>query len=318
MQQSVLMRGTLSCTRLTCLSPRGWGGVQVSSVPLQTNVSKPNVNGIDCDEQSAAFKRTGRCPAGSVVQLGGRPHSAYPTPDNRCVLSPNIAEDRIYSLRFDPHTGGLSYTNGSFAQSPQGTGPRHLAFSPADPRVVFVLNEPSCTITTWHLDAEGGCGLTEAGANHSTLRPVDNHSLWHAAEIRAAGKFLYTSNRLNCNPAQLAAGCNGTIATFRIGPAGSLELIGHIDSGGHSPRVFDIDPTGRWLVVGNGGIESPMYGGSGGYRNVRVLKIDPSTGMPAGEASSTWELAWDAPPASGSVPPPVGRGSPAGIAFALR
>ena len=127
---------------------------------------------------------------------------------------------------------------------------------------------------------------------------------------------MYVSNRFFCTSA--SQDCNGTIATFEIGSDGrTLKLVGHVDSGGHCPRVFDLDKDGSWLVVGNGGIEQGHVNG-GGIRNVRVLKIDPSTGMPAARASSTWELAWaaNASTSPGTVPT-IGQGSPGGVAFML-
>lgn len=149
-----------------------YGSGSVASVRIDTNRSTrgATLNGIDCNRGSAVFNQTGMCPVTSVVQLGGNPHSAYATPDNRCVLSPNIAQNRIYGIKFDPSSGNLDYRNGSFVQAPNGAGPRHLTFSPSDPSIVFVLNEPSCTITTWRLGSEGSCVLSPIGVNHTTIR----------------------------------------------------------------------------------------------------------------------------------------------------
>ena len=114
--------------------------------------------------------------------LAGAPHSAYATPDNKCVLSPNIAQDRVYAFAFDAATGGLA--SSSYVQSPPGTGPRHLAFAAG--RVVWVLNEPSTTLTGWTLSADS-CTLAPIATNYSTIRPRDAKSDWHAAEIRVRG-----------------------------------------------------------------------------------------------------------------------------------
>lgn len=224
-----------------------YGSGHVSSVRLERNASdKARAHGIVCaDPVKGGKHEAARCPPASAVYVGGAPHSVYATPDNKCVLSPNINLDRVYAFNFDAKTGEL--TNASFVQSPKGTGPRHLAFVPADPQTVWVLNEPSTTLTGWKL-ATDGCGLTPFGANYSTLRPNDNRSEWHSAEIRARGKYLYVSNRFKCTSASQQ--CNGTIATFEIGGDGTLRLVGHVDSGGHCPPR--LRPRPRGAVAGGG------------------------------------------------------------------
>ncbi len=73
------------------------------------------------------------------------------------------------------------------------------------------------------------------------------------------GKFLYGSNR-----------GENTIVTFRIGDDGLLTLAGHTSCGGEWPRNFVIDPSGRFILVGN---QKSDY--------ISVLKINKRTGVPS-------------------------------------
>jgi 6-phosphogluconolactonase len=58
------------------------------------------------------------------------------------------------------------------------------------------------------------------------------------------------------------------IAIFKVdGASGKLTAAGHASSGGKTPRAFEIDPSGKYLLAANQG--------SG---NVVVMKIDPGTG----------------------------------------
>ena len=56
----------------------------------------------------------------------------------------------------------------------------------------------------------------------------------------------------------------------RAAARGMLRAVGHRPTGGRTPRNFNIDPTGQWLIA--------AHQNSG---NVVALKIDPTTGLPA-------------------------------------
>lgn len=73
------------------------------------------------------------------------------------------------------------------------------------------------------------------------------------------GKFLYGSNR-----------GENTIVTFIVGNDGLLSLAGHTTCGGNWPRNFVIDPTGRFILVGN---QKSSY--------ISVFRIDRKTGLPS-------------------------------------
>jgi 6-phosphogluconolactonase len=90
--------------------------------------------------------------------------------------------------------------------------------------------------------------------------PSDFHGVSNAAEIRVhpGGRFLYVSNR-----------GRDSIETFSIDPRdGRLTRIQDISSQGQTPRNFEFDPTGNWLIVTNQD-----------SNNTVVFRIDRATGM---------------------------------------
>ncbi|HEY1375368.1 MAG TPA: beta-propeller fold lactonase family protein, partial [Gemmataceae bacterium] len=60
---------------------------------------------------------------------------------------------------------------------------------------------------------------------------------------------------------------HNSIASFAIEPDGKLRPVGHQGEGVKTPRNFNIDPTGRWMIVANQDGNSLV-----------VFKIDPQTG----------------------------------------
>ncbi|HKK42054.1 MAG TPA: beta-propeller fold lactonase family protein, partial [Bacteroidales bacterium] len=72
-------------------------------------------------------------------------------------------------------------------------------------------------------------------------------------------QFLYGSNR-----------GENDIITFKVGEDGKLEIISRTPCGGDWPRNFVIDPSGKYILVGN------QRSG-----NISLLKIDEKTGIPA-------------------------------------
>lgn len=67
-----------------------------------------------------------------------------------------------------------------------------------------------------------------------------------------------------------------SIASFEFDPERrTLTPLGHTFTGGSTPRNFNLDPTGRFLLAAN-----QKTG------NVVVLRIDPETGIPQGTGKS--------------------------------
>ncbi|MFM2327499.1 MAG: hypothetical protein RIR31_1701, partial [Bacteroidota bacterium] len=91
--------------------------------------------------------------------------------------------------------------------------------------------------------------------------PADFKGVIGSADIHVSpnGKFLYCSNRGDAN----------TISIFSIHPTdGKLTLIGHQSTLGKTPRNFNFDPSGNFLLVANQNTD-----------DIVIFKIDKKTGL---------------------------------------
>ena len=77
--------------------------------------------------------------------------------------------------------------------------------------------------------------------------------------VSADGKFLYCSNRGDAN----------NVAIFSINPAdGKLVLIGHQSTLGKTPRNFNFDPSGNFLLAANQSSD-----------DIFIFKVNKQTGL---------------------------------------
>lgn len=189
-------------------------------------------------------------------QNSAHAHEVVLSPDEHFLLAADLGADRIFVYGFDAQSGALTPNALQAAVLPAGYGPRHLVFS-KDGRTIYVVAELKPTVTTFRWNAQQG-SMTKL-AEVSTLPPTADPSEHEGAEIalHPSGKFLYASNRNHSN----------TIAIFRIDHDGLPVPAGHVPSGGTLPRFFNVDPSGKFLLVANQG--------SG---NLVTFSIDPSSG----------------------------------------
>jgi 6-phosphogluconolactonase len=168
------------------------------------------------------------------------------------VYSCDVGTDQVCVLLLDKPAGAL--TPAHFAKLPPGEGPRHAVFSP-DGHFLYVGNELGNSVSTLALSPGPALDLKQTV---STQPEGTNPIGVTAAEIRChpSGKWLYVSTR----------GLDG-ISVFKILSDGTLDRIQVAPLSVRFPRGFDIDPSGRWIVVG--GERS---------HNLEVLAIDPTTG----------------------------------------
>ncbi len=212
---------------------------------------------VSMDQHSGSSVNPGR-------QKGPHAHSVVLSPDGRYLFVPDLGLDKVFSYKVDAATGALSANSPAFATVTAGFGPRHMAFHP-NGRLAYVVDEMGSHVSAFGYDA--GAGKLTPLAEYSTL-PAGFSRTNNSAEIAvdARGRHVYASNR----------GAN-TIAVFDVAPNGTLKKTQDVSTQGRTPRNFQLDPAGRFLLAANQDTS-----------NVVVFRVDPKSGQltPAGQNAS--------------------------------
>ncbi len=158
------------------------------------------------------------------------PHAHWvgfgPAGESICV---DLGADRVFAR--DPATPAVART---LYAAPPGSGPRHLAFHPVLP-VAYLVSELASTLTV--LRPEGA--MLRADAMLSTLpEGAADASLGGAIALSADATRLWVSNR-----------GHDSIATFALDAEGAPHPLGHVASGGASPRFLLPLADGRLAVA---------------------------------------------------------------------
>ena len=75
--------------------------------------------------------------------------------------------------------------------------------------------------------------------------------------LHPSGNFVYVSNR-----------GHNSVAAFTVGADRKLTFAGHVTGDIKTPRNFNVDPSGRWMLIA-----------SEAGAKVGVWEIDPKTGL---------------------------------------
>jgi 6-phosphogluconolactonase len=189
-------------------------------------------------------------------QEGPHAHSIVLTPDNKFAIVNDLGLDELLVYKFDATKGTLTPNDPPFAKIGAGSGPRHFALRP-DTKFAYALSEIKGTVTVLSFDAS--TATMHPVQTISTL-PKDYKGPIEDAEIAVhpSGKFVYASNR----------GDGNSIAVYAIDAAkGTLTLVEIAPTQGKTPRSFEIDPTGKFLLAENQESDS-----------IVIFKIDEATG----------------------------------------
>ena len=206
----------------------------------------------------------------SPKQPGPRAHGIVFSKDGRWAYVAQLGLDRVYTYRVDPAKRTFAPADPPFVtMNAGGSGPRRLVLHPGG-KFLYVNHETDSKVSVF---AVNGAALKQV-QTLSTL-PADHKGNNSTAEIQIdqTCKWLYVTNR-----------GHDSMDHYAVDAAkGTLTLVGHISSGGRTPRNITIDPTNRFLIAAN-------QNGN----NIVVFRIDAKTGnlTPTG--------------ASGQVPQPGG------------
>lgn len=180
-------------------------------------------------------------------------HATVLSPDNQFLFVPDLGIDKVMIYSFDDKTGRINLKDS--AKLKDGSGPRHFDFHP-NKKWAYVVEELSGAVTAF--DYENGS--LKAIQTIRTV-PANYFQTFTGADIHVSpdGRFLYSSNRDSSN----------TIAIFMIDQkTGRAELIQTQSTLGRTPRNFNFDPSGNFLLVANQNSD-----------NIVVFKRDRKTGL---------------------------------------
>jgi 6-phosphogluconolactonase len=188
--------------------------------------------------------------ASDVVQHTGRsvnperqtgPHAHCVTLDraNRLAFVCDLGLDKVLTYRFDPRRGKLTPHDPPFAQLKPGAGPRHMVFRP-DGRFAYVVNELTSTVTAFRYDSDHGV-LREVQTVSTLPEHFQGKNSCAEVDVHPSGKWLYASNR----------GHNSVVLFNVDSRTGMLTYVEEQGTGGFTPRHFGIEPSARYLAVGN-------------------------------------------------------------------
>lgn len=191
-------------------------------------------------------------------QQSAHVHSAVMSPEGKTLFVSDLGADRIFAYHYDPANAErpLSPAEPASIALPDGSGPRHLVFSP-DGSQAYATLELSAQVARFdHVDGtlvqRQLVDLAEAEGGD-----VAEHSPG-AIHPSADGRFLYVSDRAEKN----------RIMVYAIEENGSLREIQQRPSEGREPREFAIDPSGRFMLIANQKSDQLV-----------VLQRDPDSGL---------------------------------------
>ncbi len=173
-------------------------------------------------------------------QDGAHVHSTVFSPDGKYLFVQDLGVDKLFSYRYTPDgsRGLFGPTDTRYTPLPPGTGPRHLVFS-QNGRFAYVTTELKGTVEVYGYDDGKLAHLQSIRMSAPGFHGQEGGGAIHASPD---GRFLYVTNRGDANE----------IVAYRIDPAtGKLAFASRQSTYGKIPREFVIDPTGKWLIVGN-------------------------------------------------------------------
>jgi len=196
---------------------------------------------------------------GSSINKGNQEkphvHATLLSKDDKYLFVPDLGTDKINIYKVDATKAQpLTPAAQPFVSITPGGGPRHFAFHP-NGKTAYLIQEMTGVVTAFEysngkLTTKESVALPSAGSK-GKIDAADIH-------VSPDGKFLYGSLRGDVNE----------IVICSIDNSGKLTLAGRQSTLGKTPRNFAIDPTGKFLLVGNQNSD-----------NIIVFKRDQKTGL---------------------------------------
>lgn len=165
------------------------------------------------------------------------PHMIAFDPSGKRVYQTDLGLDRVVIYNLDRSTGQLHQIRNGIVPFAKGAGPRHFVFN-SDGTKLYVICELNSTITVFNVNSSGE--LSPLQTLSTLAKDFKGESACADIHIGKNGKYIYGSNR-----------GENTIVTFKIGSDGTLLNASRTTCGGNWPRNFVIDPSGKFILIGN-------------------------------------------------------------------
>jgi 6-phosphogluconolactonase len=213
------------------LAAANWGTGSTVTFPLRKDGSLGEATGF----YQHGGERSGVAPGGPPVKT--HCHSVNFSPDNRFLVATDTGLNKVFVHRVDLKKATFTAHDPPFLGLKHQVNPRQLRFHP-NGKWAYIANEsgPGCTLLRY----DGRRAAFEEGPTARTV-PESYRERMTTAEIEThpGGRFVYVSNR-----------GHNSIAVLKIdGADGTPTLVETFPLGGNTPRSFNIDPTGGYLIA---------------------------------------------------------------------
>jgi 6-phosphogluconolactonase len=208
------------------------------------------------DSLKQVIQHTGSGP-NKARQEGPHVHSTNLSADNKYLFVPDLGIDKVMLYNFDAKKGKLTpAAKDPYMAVAPGSGPRHMSFHP-NGKYIYLMLELTGKVMVFK--RYGGSDIGEVQTISAQTENFNGAAGSADIHVSPDGKFLYCSNRGDAN----------NIAIFSINQAdGKLTLIGHQSTLGKTPRNFNFDPSGNFLLVANQTSD-----------DIFIFKINKQTGL---------------------------------------
>jgi 6-phosphogluconolactonase len=171
-------------------------------------------------------------------QAGPHVHCTMVSPDNKWLYVPDLGMDKVMIYQFDDKSGKLSPGKQPYVSAEPGGGPRHFVFNP-NGKFAYLIEELSGQVAAYKY--KNGA-LTFMERVPSTDPAKKGYAGSADIHLSPDQEFLYASNR----------GDFDDIVWYKIKPStGKLSVAGFQSTLGKTPRNFNIDPSGNFLLAAN-------------------------------------------------------------------
>ncbi len=188
---------------------------------------------------------TGTSPGASVQSTGVTVLNSPPTATIQFAYVANVISNNISAYAINAGTGVLTAVAGSPFSTGASTFPSSVTVDPTG-KFAYVANNGSNNVSAYTINAGTGALTAVGGSPFATGAGTSPSSV----TVDPTGKFAYVANFSSSN-----------VSAFSINPGnGALTAVSgspfSLGSSGAHPQSVTVDPTGKFVYVGNGDVNT--------------------------------------------------------------